>query len=86
MDEGQVDFIQTLKRSTISVASAIYNYTPSGGIGCIPLNVSMYYNGWKIWQRILFAWSLVPLTSYLVHFRFKEIFILRLSNLNFSKN
>ena len=41
MDDGQVDFIQTLKRSTISVATAISNYTPSGGIGCIPLNVSI---------------------------------------------
>lgn len=40
MDEGQVDFIQTLKRSTISVGTAISDYTPSGGIGCIPLNVS----------------------------------------------
>ena len=41
MDESQVDFIQTLKRSTISVATAISDYTPSGGIGCIPLSVSV---------------------------------------------
>ena len=53
MDEGQIDFIQTLKRSTISVATAISNYTPTGGIGCIPLNVSVYH----IWL------SLVPLST-----------------------
>ena len=41
MDEGQIDFIQTLKRSTISVAVAKSDFTPTGGIGCIPLNVSM---------------------------------------------
>ena len=41
MDESQVDFIQTLKRSTISVATATCDYTPSGGIGCIPLKVSI---------------------------------------------
>ena len=41
VDEGQIDFIQTLKRSTISVATAKCDFVPTGGIGCIPLNVSM---------------------------------------------
>ena len=41
VDEGQIDFIQTLKRSTISVATAKSDFVPIGGIGCIPLNVSM---------------------------------------------
>lgn len=40
MDDGQVDFIQTLKRSTISVATVTSDFTPTGGVGHIPLKVS----------------------------------------------
>jgi len=41
MNDNQVDLIQMLKSSTISVASAISDFTPSGGVGSIPLKVSI---------------------------------------------
>jgi len=40
LEDDQAEFIQTLKRSTVSLATAIKDYNPDGKDGCIPLQVS----------------------------------------------